>query len=144
MWYGIYNNIPSVNKKVLLRERKRHTARHILDGGTPGYLPPPGPGMGYPPVSWMGTPPPGPGMGYPPKCKQRDTCQNSTFPHTSYAGGNDGASNFYHPHPKDDGRLYFQSVHTCGGGVPQFPISGLGRGYPIPGPGRGVPHPRSR
>ena len=27
---------------------------------------------------------------------------------------------YYHPHPKDDGRLYFQSVHTLlvGGGVP--------------------------
>ena len=25
------------------------------------------------------------------------------------------AGNIYRPHPKDDGRLYFQSVHTCGG-----------------------------
>ena len=35
----------------------------------------------------------------------------------------------YRPHPKDDGRLYFQSVHTCGGGT----RSSLGRGggYPI-------------
>ena len=33
-------------------------------------------------------------------------------------------AHFYRPHPKDDGRLYFQSVHTCGG--------------------RGVPRPRSR
>ena len=42
----------------------------------------------------------------------------------------------YRPHPKDDGRLYFQSVHTCGGGG--YPISGPGRGrYPIPGPGGG-------
>ena len=26
------------------------------------------------------------------------------------------AIHIYRPHPKDDGRLYFQSVHTCGGG----------------------------
>ena len=30
-------------------------------------------------------------------------------------------------HPKDGGRLYFQSVHTCGGGGGYY-ISGLGRG----------------
>ena len=30
---------------------------------------------------------------------------------------------YYRPHPKDDGRLYFQSVHTWGGGSP-----GPGRG----------------
>ena len=124
------------NKKVLLPERKRHTAHRVasarfadqssdvgwgevpnpvFDGGTPSSLghggtlsnlgwgvphlvldggypvqswmgvpwvpplgpgkgyPPPGPGMGvtpinwmwYPPVNWMGTPLPGPGMGYP-------------------------------------------------------------------------------
>ena len=77
---------------------------------------------------------------------------------------------YYCLHPKDDGRLYFQSVHTCRG-VPhlrsRYPISGLGRGatpsqvgiggylisglarYPISGlggyPGQvlmvGVPHP---
>ena len=52
-------------------------------------------------------------------------------------------SDFYRPHPKDDGRLYFHFVHTCrGGGTPSqvwvggYPISGLGRGW-------GVPHPRS-
>ena len=53
----------------------------ILDGGYPRYPPlsaewgtliqtwdgvPPGPGIGYPPISRMGYPPPGPGMGYPP------------------------------------------------------------------------------
>ena len=76
----------SKNKKVLLRERKRHTARCLAvasacysGGGTMGTpptwtwdgVPPsplPGPGMGYPPTqTWDGVPPlPGPGMGYPP------------------------------------------------------------------------------
>ena len=66
--------------------------------------------------------------------------------------------NFYRPHPKDDGRLYFQSVHTCGGGggtpsqvwVGVYPISGLGRGVRHLRSGGvrhlrsgGVPHPRS-
>ena len=44
-----------------------------------------------------------------------------------------GILDFYRPHPKDDGRQYFQSVHTCGGVVP---ISGPDRG--------GLPHHRSR
>ena len=55
-------------------------------------------------------------------------------------------------HPKDGGRLYFQSVHTCGGGgdtpsqvwVGGYPISGLGRGgTPSQVQVGGVPHPRS-
>ena len=33
-------------------------------------------------------------MGYPPpKCEQTDTCENSTFPRTSYAGYNNGNCN---------------------------------------------------
>ena len=78
-------------------------------GGTPGY-PQPRLWMGYPLSAEWGTPLPehlgwdsplpGPGMGYylpiswmvypPPswKCEQRDTCENSTFPRTSYAGDN--------------------------------------------------------
>ena len=40
---------------------------------------------------------------------------------------------YYRPHPKDDGRLYFQSVHTCGG-VPH--LRSRWGGYPIPGLGR--------
>ena len=32
-----------------------------------------------------------------------------------------GDISYYRPHPKDDGRLYFQSVHTCNGeGVPHL------------------------
>ena len=79
-----------VENKVLLRERKRHTARHVAsaryaalsnggEGGgapsRPGWggctlgTPPSRPGMGVPPcpdLGW-GTPPPSrPGMGYPP------------------------------------------------------------------------------
>ena len=61
--------------------------------------PPPRPGMGYPPsAGWgtptwtgdRGTPPVVVWMGHPPKCEQTDTCENSTFPRTSYAGGNKG------------------------------------------------------
>ena len=81
--------------------------------GYPSHLdlgqgtPPPRPGMGYP-LCWLdGVPPawawdrvsptwdrvplpPGPGTGYlpTPKCEQTDTCENTTFPRTSYAGGN--------------------------------------------------------
>ena len=51
------------NKIVLLRERKRHTARRVAvasacysgEGGYPEY--PPRPGMGPPPGLWMGYPP---------------------------------------------------------------------------------------
>ena len=42
-----------------------------------------------------------------------------------------GNGHFYRPHQKDDGRLYFQSVHTCGGTPSQVWVGG-------------VPHPRSR
>ena len=56
---------------------------------------------------------------------------------------------FYRPHPKDDGRLYFQSVHTCGGeggtwsqvwGVPSHRSWGGGTPSQVQGV---VPHPRS-
>ena len=89
----VYYRSQNQNKKVLLRERKRHTARRVasasspgqgstpsipdrgvphpvLDGGTHPVL-----GRGYPILSWMGIPPfiPGqrvlpsrPGLGYPP------------------------------------------------------------------------------
>ena len=62
------------NKKVLLRERKRHTACHVTvasacysGGGTMG-TPLPGPGMGYPPTwTWDGVLPyPDLGRGTPP------------------------------------------------------------------------------
>ena len=43
-------------------------------------VPPPRPGMEYPPCWLDGVPPP--------KCEQTDTCENSTFPHTLYVGGN--------------------------------------------------------
>ena len=57
---------------------------------------------------------------------------------------------YYRPHPKDDGRLCFQSVHHCGGvgGVPQPGPDGGGstpdrsrQGVPWPGPGGGAPQP---
>ena len=47
-------------------------------------------GWGNPPISWMGYPPPGPGMGYPPPVEvwtDKQT-ENSTFPHPLDAGGN--------------------------------------------------------
>ena len=57
----------NLNKKVLLRERKRHTARHVASahyaalshrwGGYPGYPP-------YPNLRWV-TPPSRPGQGGP-------------------------------------------------------------------------------
>ena len=75
----------------------------LLDLGwiTPPLLP--GPGMGYTPSAGWCTPSPSPptwnwdrgtspsplaGWDTPmPKCEQIDTCENSTFPRTSYAGG---------------------------------------------------------
>ena len=65
---------PKEDKKVLLRECKRHTARHVASaryaGGGISQVPPLcRPGMGYPPVqTWNGVPPPParPWMGYPP------------------------------------------------------------------------------
>ena len=68
------------NKKVLLRERKRHTDRGVTStgggGGTPAGVPPARvPPTGYPPhqgtppttISWkVGTPPPSAGWGTPP------------------------------------------------------------------------------
>ena len=63
-----------LNKKVLLRERKRHTARRVVSTPSvvlPGYPPRGGvPGPGYPPggVPDLGTPPGGePRSGYPPR-----------------------------------------------------------------------------
>ena len=70
---------------------------------------------------------------------------------------------YYRPHPKDDGRLYFQSVHTWGGSQVQVQVGGsqvqvggsqvqvggsqvqvqVG-GVPGPGPGGGGPRSRSR
>ena len=106
------------NKKVLLRERKRHTARRISSaryargggrglvrgpGGVPGVGggPHPRSGGGYPVPGLGGTPLSRPGMGYPPGQtwdgihpppasvdRHTDWCQNITFPRTTYAGGN--------------------------------------------------------
>ena len=54
----------NINKKVLLRERKRHTARRVVStpsvlagGGGSGYSPPGG-GVRVPPRGGPGTPPP--------------------------------------------------------------------------------------
>ena len=93
-----------------------------LMGGTRGGVPPwPGltgvPEVGYPPLPGYPTParsrqdgyprwgtppprpgltPPGPGWGTPPRCGQTDgwtdTCQNITFPRTTYAVGNNHTS----------------------------------------------------
>ena len=68
-------NLPVIfqklKKKVLLRERKRHTSRRVASaryaalsnggGGTPSS-----PARGVPPGMGLPLPPPGPGMGYPP------------------------------------------------------------------------------
>ena len=87
------------NKKVLLRERKRHTARCVANtryvvltgyppGGVPGQVPPRGvrvPPRGVPGQvppgggTWSGTPPGGT-QTPPPPCGQTNTCENSTFP----------------------------------------------------------------
>ena len=91
------------NKKVLLRERKRLTARprskYTLCWSGRGSTPPPISSAEWgtpPPISWMGyTPHPELERGYPPvqtregvpppRCGQ--TCENSTFPRTTYTGG---------------------------------------------------------
>ena len=51
----------------------------------------------------------------------------------------------YRLHPKDDGRLYFQSVQVQVGGsqVQVGGIPGQGPGRGVPGPGGGVPGLRS-
>ena len=85
----------------------------------------------------------------------------SLFSHKNCRPAKFEAADFYRPHPKDGGRLYFQSVHTCGGvgGVPH-PRSGWGAphlrsGWGVPCPSCrwgvtpsqfwvGVPRPRSR
>ena len=64
------NPILFLNKKVLLRERKRHTARRVvstpsvLAGGVPDQLPPPG-GTRTPDPPWGGTQTPDPPRGVP-------------------------------------------------------------------------------
>ena len=58
------------NKKVLLRERKRHTARRVVSTPSvvlPGYPPGGVPGPRYPPRGGLGTPGGVPGTGYPPR-----------------------------------------------------------------------------
>ena len=115
-------------KKVLLRERKRHTAHRVASarfagggGGEGGVTPsshggwwgvpwvPPTiqiwPGVPPQPGIWDGVPPHHPDLargipqvpptiqtcsGYPPHAsvdRHTDSCQNITFPRTSYAGG---------------------------------------------------------
>ena len=129
-----------MNKKVLLRERKRHTARRVVRysfccptrvpprGGTRTWVPPQGgyldlgtppggvPGPGYPPGGYPETPRGVPRPGYPPLSHGilgnvakhygiwvpppvdrqidgwTDTCQNITFPRTTYAGGKNSGS----------------------------------------------------
>ena len=61
-------------------------------------------------------------------------------------------SSYYRSHPKDGGRLYFQSVHTCrrghsvpglaGGGVPRPSLDGGGGGGVVPHLRSGVGYPR--
>ena len=110
-------------------------------------------GQGTPPDLGWGTPP-RPWMGYPPDLGQGNP---PMIVSTWYVAGGMPLAFMQEDflvtarHPKDGGRLYFQSVHTYGGGgttsqvwVGGYPISGLSRGYPISGLGREVPHPRSR
>ena len=76
------NIILMLNKKVLLRERKRHTARRVASARYTGE--------GVPhPVMVGGIPPPQPRMGYPspPKVKQTHTCENITSRRTYYVRG---------------------------------------------------------
>ena len=104
-----------MNKTVLLRERKRHTAHRIAStgcsalsgGGYSGYPTLPGPGMGYPPylglgwgtlptLTWDGVPPyldlgwgtplPRPEMGYLPSVNRLKILPS---PILWMAGGND-------------------------------------------------------
>ena len=130
-WCQLLSNL-KLNKKVLLRERKRHTACRVaitpsvviswvtppprrLDLTPPGWTWPPllaGPdpptpllaGPDPPPLAGPDPPPPGwtwpPLAGWtwpPPTCGQTDwwtdTCQNITFPRTTYAGGNESLKN---------------------------------------------------
>ena len=74
---------PQFNKKVL-HERKRHTARRIASARC-AALSPDGWGGGHPvltyDLTWQGGTPP-------PQVWQTDTCENRSFPRTSYAGGN--------------------------------------------------------
>ena len=88
------------NKKVLLRERKRHTARRVASTHCAALCP--GGGGGLPPTGRMvagvgaggnllqpemGAPTCQLGWGYPPSgCEQTDTCENSTFPIPSECG----------------------------------------------------------
>ena len=62
-----------------------------LPGGTLPWVPPGWTWHGYPRVwTWPGYPLPGPGWGTPILWTDRrtDTCQNITFPHTTYVVGN--------------------------------------------------------
>ena len=114
-----FNN--TSNKKVLLRERKRHTARRIASTrcaalSNPDLL---GGGVPHPRSRGRGTPVPDPG-GLPcPRLGGRGTPVPGP-------GG--------YPCPRSGGGV----VHPRSGGYP-IPRS---RGYPVPDPG-GVPHPRS-
>ena len=116
------------NKKILLRERKRHTARHVASahyadllggysvqswtGGTPSFL------MGVPPISWMGFLPSRPGMGYPP-------ISWMGYPHLTWDGV---------PSPKSRRMGYPQSA---GWGTPPS-SSGMGTPHQLDG----VPPPK--
>ena len=47
-----------LDKKVLLRKRKRHTARHVTSGRYAALSPDDGGGYPIPPLGGWGTPPP--------------------------------------------------------------------------------------
>ena len=130
------------NKKVLLCEHKRHTARRVASAryaalshgwrGVPlvpptiqtwsgGYPPPSRPGMGYPTQTWDGVPPPSrPGVRYPPPPSRPRTGYPPSRPGWGYPG-------YSPPHHPD-----------LGWGTWPRPEMG----YPPPRPGMGTPPPR--
>ena len=130
----------SFNKKVLLRERKRHTDHCVLEVG---YPPPPG-------WTWLGYPPPPSWTwpGYPPQGVDRQTpVKTVPYRRTTYAVGN-YTTMFLPPTYEVQGKVMFSLCSSTGGGR-------VGRGYtgqdqdrvppvpPWPDWDRVHPHPHS-
>ena len=133
------------NKKVLLRERKRHTARHIASTryaalSNPdlvgGGVPHPDLVRGYPIQTWLGVPPHHPDLvGGTPGTPHPDLVRG--VPHPDLVGGYPG----YLPHHPD---LRWGTPHLdMGWGTPNLrwgtPHLDLGWGTPLPRPEMGYP-----
>ena len=125
-----YLNDFTCNKKVLLRERKRHTARRVVSTPSvvlPGYPPPPGggvPGSRYPPGGSQPRYPPGGGTRIsvpPPRGGPRPRYPPGGVPGPRYPPGGGGYPDLGTPPPPGCLMAFWEMLQSI-----------MGYGYPPP------------